>query len=270
MTKLLDEEGFGQYLEAATRRAGVTVEKRDGLILHVVQHGQAHRCKLQMAWSAYQQAPDRLEEIVQSHLRALKAVPPPPPMPTEKEAAESFLPMLQQEQWATQATQATPLPPIYRPFVAGLVIAYIFDFPTHRAYVNRQMVASLLQDGKESEDALHEYALENLRRRVAKLKFQTHGWHNQILVNCETHEGFAATSILLPELLEKWAKKIPGRMLIGIPNRDFLILFSDRHPSGVAPLARQVRTDAGQRPHPLSPHLLTWENGQVRLYQRLH
>jgi uncharacterized protein YtpQ (UPF0354 family) len=86
------------------------------------------------------------------------------------------------------------------------------------------------------------------------------------MVVCETRDGYAATRVLLPDLMATWAERIPGRMLIGIPNRDFLIAFSDRDPAHVATIARQVRRDAAQRDHPLCADLLLWQNGRIREY----
>jgi len=64
-----------------------------------------------------------------------------------------------------------------------------------------------------------------------------------------------------------WAERTPGRMLIGIPNRDFLIAFSDRDPAHVAAIAGQVRRDAAKRDHPLCTDLLLWQNGRIREYR---
>jgi hypothetical protein len=69
---------------------------------------------------------------------------------------------------------------------------------------------------------------------------------------------------LLPDLMAKWAERIPGRMLIGIPNRDFLIAFSDRNPTHLAAIAGQVRRDAAKRDHPLCADLLVWQDGQIK------
>ena len=77
----------------------------------------------------------------------------------------------------------------------------------------------------------------------------------------------SATRILLPDLMEKWAGRIPGRMLLGIPNRDFLIAFSDRDPAHVAAIAGQVRRDVKERDHPLCADLLVWQGGRVREYR---
>jgi hypothetical protein len=64
-----------------------------------------------------------------------------------------------------------------------------------------------------------------------------------------------------------WAGRIPGRMLIGIPNRDFLIAFSDRDPAHVAAIASQVRRDAAERDHPLCADLLLWQDERIRGYR---
>ena len=70
--------------------------------------------------------------------------------------------------------------------------------------------------------------------------------------------------------MSTWSERIPGRMLIGIPNRDFLIAFSDRDPEQVSAIARQVRIDADKREGPLSAELFVWKNGRVRQYQPYH
>ncbi len=68
-------------------------------------------------------------------------------------------------------------------------------------------------------------------------------------------------------LMDSWARRIPGRMLIGVPNRDFLIAFSDRDPVHVAAIAAQVRRDATARDHPLCPDLLVWQEGKIKEYR---
>src|SRR4051812_35816082 len=144
MKNLLDLEAFAAHVEAATRRAGITVEKREGAWLYVRLHGQPQRCNLQPIYQAYQGAPQRLDDVVQTHLTVLKKMPPPPPPPTEKAAAESFLPLFQQAEWLKAATKPGAPPPLYRPFIPGLIVTYVFDTPTYRAYVNAEMAKPML------------------------------------------------------------------------------------------------------------------------------
>lgn len=157
-------------------------------------------------------------------------------------------------------------PPVHRPFVAGLIITYVFDFPDYRAYVNVDMLARIMDRPGSTFDAIHEHALENLRWRTTSHNYETHGLYDKTMVVCETRDGYAATRVLLPDLMATWAERIPGRILIGIPNRDFLIAFSDRSPAHVAAMARQVRGDAAQRDHALCADLLLWQNGRIREY----
>lgn len=113
-------------------------------------------------------------------------------------------------------------------------------------------------------------ALGNLRQRTTNRHYQTHGLGAETLIVCETDDGFGAACILLPELMNKWAGRIPGRMLPGIPNRDFLIAFSDRDPTHMRAITRQVRRDARYKDHPLCANLLVWENGKVKEYRPKH
>ncbi len=270
MQKVLDLAQFISHMAAATRKAGYQVEKQEGVVLWLKLHGTKFRCDLSTAYGAYRGSPDRLDDIVKAHLSALKKVPPAPPPPNEKEAAESLLPMLQQSTWV-QSKAISDVPTLFqRPFVTGIVVSYVFDFPAHRAYLNLPMAQRMMGEGKHSFESFHEYALNNLRLRVAKHNVVTVGAFTNTIISCETHDGYAATSVLLPEMLESWAKKIPGRMLIGISNRDFIIAFSDQNPSGVEGVAGQVRRDASQRQHPLLSRLLLWQDGKIKEYGPLH
>lgn len=70
--------------------------------------------------------------------------------------------------------------------------------------------------------------------------------------------------------MDEWASKASGRLLPGIPNRDFLIGFGDRDPQHVAALVRQVRIDAGRMPRSLSSRILVWQDRRLHELQPLH
>jgi hypothetical protein len=59
-------------------------------------------------------------------------------------------------------------------------------------------------------------------------------------------------------------------MLLGVPNRDFLIAFSDRDPEQVAAITQQIRRDAAQREGGLTAELLMWRNGRVVAHRTVH
>jgi uncharacterized protein YtpQ (UPF0354 family) len=175
--------------------------------------------------------------------------------------------MLQQVRWLEQTQLQKTAPLIYRPFAGGLVITFVFDFPDSRAYVNKTMMAKIMTTPIDTSDAVYVYALENLRKRTTSHDYATYGLHDRTIVVCENKDGYAATRVLLPELLARWAERIPGRMLLGIPNRDFLIAFSDRNPEQVDAITRQVRRDATKREHPLSAGIFIWKDGRISEYR---
>ncbi|MBE2220869.1 MAG: DUF1444 family protein [Anaerolineae bacterium] len=256
---MLTRNAFKQHLKKATEQAGYTVDDKQKKELTVIMHGQPMKCNLDMLYSGYQNAPERLDDIVEAHLAALKKVPPPLPPITEKEAAESLLPLLQSQQWLNQANENKEARLISQPYKAGLCIVYVFDQPQYRAYIHTAMMPDV------PPNAIHEIALNNLRRRTSAKLVQTQGTGDDTLIVCETSDGFAATRILLPELMATWHERVPGKMLLGIPNRDFLIAFSDRNSEKTA-VIQQIRADFKHKPNPLTPDLFTWQLGQIREY----
>ncbi|GAB4579580.1 MAG: DUF1444 family protein [Anaerolineales bacterium] len=258
---------FTTHLEQATIQAGYTIQKREGTVLYIVLHEDAARpmrLDAQQYYATYRANPDRLDDFTHAHLRALKQAAESARPLTETEASRAFLPMLQTPRWLRDAGKKA-LPPIYRPFTAEVIVTYVFDYPSYRAYVNAQMLAPLFQGEQTNLDALHAYALENLRQRTSHSDYEIHGVGDQKLIVCHKKDGFAATRLLLPDLMEKWAKQFPGdQMLIGIPNRDFLIAFSPVDPRHVQAITQQIRRDARWREHGLTPKVFMWEAGVLK------
>jgi uncharacterized protein YtpQ (UPF0354 family) len=152
---------------------------------------------------------------------------------------------------------------IYRPFLADLMICYVIDEPNSLVYINEQH----LECWQIGEHELHEQALANLRDRTAtRGTFTIAGEGAQRLIVANTQDGFDATRLLLVPLLEAWRPQFPGTMVIGIPNRDFLIAFSDVDRTILSNVARQVQFDAAEREHGLTDQLFTLADGQIREY----
>jgi uncharacterized protein YtpQ (UPF0354 family) len=268
--KPLDRNSFVDHIEAATRQAGYVVQQREGMMLTLEMHGQPMRCDLKRMYSVYQQAPDRLNDIVAAHLAALGQANAPRPPLSEKQALEAFLPLLNPAAWLDTVRQQGAEPPVHRPFVAGLVINYVFDLPDARAYIQQGMYNEFLSAPEATPEVIHDMALENLRKRTSRRETKAYGMGDGTIIVCDTKDGFAATRVLLPELMATWAERIPGRMLLGVPNRDFLLAFSDRDPQQVGAMAQQVRRDAAQREGGLTAELLLWQKGRVVAYRTVH
>ena len=137
------------------------------------------------------------------------------------------------------------------------------------AYVNPRLFETLGTASPTPEE-LHTLAVGNLRKRTRHKSYEVHGFGDRMLIVGKELDGYTACRVLLPELLAEWARKVPGQLLVGIPNRDFLIGFSDQDPQHVASILRQVRTDAAKMPRPLTSNVLLWHEGSLREYQLLH
>jgi hypothetical protein len=68
-------------------------------------------------------------------------------------------------------------------------------------------------------------------------------------------------------MLAEVAKTIPGEILIGIPNRDFMLMFSDDDPDRVSAVALQITRDVRQHAHGISDKLFTLTDGEIREYR---
>jgi len=270
MNKILDRETFTSHLEEVTRQAGFSIEKREDDYLYIKFQGYSQRLGLNTLYQRYQATPNRLHTIINSHLNALGNMPDLSTGLTAAQMMQSLLPLLQQKRWLRRTEKREVDPLTHQRFVTGIIVTYVFDFPEYRTYLNDAMLEDIQKESGNTTEYLYQSALDNLRHRIKEYNFERHGRGRNTMVTCESADGYAATSILVPELLEEWANWIPGEMLIGIPNRDFVIAFSDQHPAGSQKLTRQVRSDAQQRENPLFSDLLVWRDGKIREYRPMH
>jgi uncharacterized protein YtpQ (UPF0354 family) len=152
---------------------------------------------------------------------------------------------------------------VYRPFLGDLMIAYVIGEGNRVAYINEQH----LERWQISSYDLHEQAIINLRKRTDDTgSYTATGEGAQRLIIFNTQDGFDATRLLLPDLLAELRGQFPGHMVIGIPNRDFMILFSDAEHTILANVASQIDADATQRANGLTDRLFTLDGGEVREY----
>lgn len=153
---------------------------------------------------------------------------------------------------------------VYRPLLADLMITYVIDEAGSLAYINENH----LERWGIAEHELHAQALTNLQTRTAERgSYTATGSGAQRLIVFNAQDGFDATRLLLSGLLAQIQPQFPGAMVIGIPNRDFLIAFSDADRTILANVAVQIQRDAAERDHGLTDQLFTLVNGEVREYE---
>ncbi len=156
--------------------------------------------------------------------------------------------------------------PAHQSFIAGLVIAYILDFDDFQVSMNPDVVQQFVGQFDPPIELVHQVALENLRARTSNQQYQIRGEGDQITIVCEIEDKFAASRILLPDLMSEWSGHIPGQMLLGIPYRDYLIAISDRDPVHVSQIRKRLKSARDHPGHDLYADLLVWDEGEISEY----
>jgi uncharacterized protein YtpQ (UPF0354 family) len=95
------------------------------------------------------------------------------------------------------------------------------------------------------------------------------GEGDQRLFIFNSNDGYDATRLLLTDILATWAQHVSGHLVIGIPNRDFLIALGDANPDILRSVAAQIQIDAVQRDYGLTDRLFTLVGGEVREYEMI-
>jgi hypothetical protein len=135
---------------------------------------------------------------------------------------------------------------------ADILIGIVLDSEAGYSYV-RQEDAALW--GRTSEELL-EAAIENLNDASRQLPMAMFPEPNLAIV-IETKDGYDAARLLLPGIRRFAAEKLGEPFYAGIPNRDFLIMWSQEADADFQKFCRErIGQDFGEQDHPLSPRIL--------------
>ena len=257
-------EQFGAYMEKRlTLYDEVELLDREGMELRLRVNGADVVADLGNFYVAYNRDPAQLDVVVQNFARTLLGIQPDRATSDYVELSGRVYPILKPIEMLAEVRERKLPMLAYREFLADLMIAYVIDEERSFAYINED---HLERWGISVQD-LHEQAIENLRRRTDdRVTYTTVGAGEQQLFIFNSGDGYDATRLLLADVLADWAKEVPGRLVIGIPNRDFLIAFSDANSEVLRGVAAQVQSDAAQREYGLTEQLFTLVNGVVREY----
>ncbi|MBI5879971.1 MAG: DUF1444 family protein [Chloroflexi bacterium] len=176
---------------------------------------------------------------------------------------QRLMPLLKPREFLREVERSRVEAIVWRPFITDdVIVTLVIDADDSVRYVReREAEAS-----GQSLDDLLETALANLIARTGGDAYEVGGAEGSALFVLATQDGYDATRILLKPLLERLASKVKGELVIGIPNRDFLVAFGSADPAMVAAIGRQVALDAQSRPHPLTNTLFTFRSGQLERY----
>lgn len=165
-------------------------------------------------------------------------------------ARTRLLPQLKSEQWVRDNPGGPHIASVE--FAPGLLLCFALDEPERIVYVTCAMVE---QWGVPLE-RVQGVAQDNLAQRggARLLEIGSEGGRPCALV-LNTQDGYDATRLALPSVREAVAEALGDEYLVGLPNRDFLVAFSERSSELAAGIIRQVRQDYHQMDHPLTARI---------------
>jgi uncharacterized protein YtpQ (UPF0354 family) len=257
-------EQFGAYMEKRlTLYDEVELLDREGMELRLRVNGADVAADLGNFYMAYKRDPAQIDVVVQTFARTLLGIQPDRDTSDYTELSSRVYPILKPIEMLAEVRERKLPMLAYREFLASLMIAYVIDEERSFAYINEDH----LERWKIGVVDLHQQAIENLRRRTdERVTYTAVGAGEQRLFIFNSGDGYDATRLLLSDVLADWAREVPGRLVIGIPNRDFLIAFSDANSEVLRGVAAQVQSDAAQREYSLTEQLFTLANGVVKEY----
>ncbi|KPL86809.1 DUF1444 family protein [Herpetosiphon geysericola] len=262
---LLDQEEFGDVVEERLEQLGGIEElSREGMEIRFRWHGRAVVSELEHFYNAYRRSPAQLESILQSLEAAVRSFAPDRGQELWDELEDRIYPMIKPATMLLEVAERNLPQLVYRPFLADLIICYVIDEPESVAYINEEH----LKTWGVLETTIYTKAVDNLRTKTLKPGMaQVVGEGNQMLFIYSTSDGYDASRILLTDVLNEWAALLPGNLVLGIPNRDFLIGFSDANPEILQRIAMQIAQDAYKLDYGLSDQLWTVKQGQILIYE---
>lgn len=138
------------------------------------------------------------------------------------------------------------------PFLEEVVVSVVIDSEYGYAYVRHEDLVRW----QISQIDLYELARENLKTASEGIELSLIDGP-PALIALQSHDGYDAARILLPEMRQLAAAKLGTPFLAAIPNRDFLIMWpQDADDDFQMSIKTQVLRDHAAQSHPLTSTIL--------------
>ena len=170
-------------------------------------------------------------------------------MPGLELARHRILPMLSPESHSQTEDS------IQVPWVGGLCVSFVLDEDESYRFVHRQM----MQEWQLTIEQLHELAIENLRNYAVDHPLEVTmvgDSEDPRLLMPVRPNAYNCARLLDPGFHGRLRELFGPELIVGIPNRDFFVAVSLKHPSLIQQVRRRVVDDYTNMHHPLTRRLL--------------
>ena len=213
---------------------------------------------------AYRRRPDALDAVVATLLRVSKGERGVPD-PGYQAIADRIIPQLKPVVLLMDLLERGADPIVYRLFLGDIMVTYAIRDQQRLSFLTETQ----LERWGVSEYTVHEQAVANLRTMSQNVSYHVAGEGDQQIVIFNNEDGLDAVRLLLPDLIADAARSMPGNLVIGIPNRDFMVVINDEDVDRITAVSLQIQRDMRQHAHGLTQQLFTITNGEVREFTGL-
>lgn len=152
----------------------------------------------------------------------------------------------------------------YRPFTTGVVLAVVLDAPDGYRYVR----VDDREKWKVSEAELFDQALRNLERTARDISLHEGRGSDKVLM-IQENDGYDAARILVPAIRKHAAELLGEPFLVGLPNRDFIVMWSKANSADFQRSTRDtIAGDFASQPYSISGEVFeVWADGRIQRVQ---
>jgi uncharacterized protein YtpQ (UPF0354 family) len=150
---------------------------------------------------------------------------------------------------------------IHRPLTEGILVAVVLDAADGYGYVRRE-------DGEKwqvSEAELFDQAQKNLERSAREIRLHE-GRSSDKLLAIQENDGYDAARVLVPSVRKHAAELLGEPFLVGIPHRDFIVMWSTTNSPEFHRSTRDtLASDFATQPYSISGDVFeVWADGRIQ------
>lgn len=171
---------------------------------------------------------------------------------------QRIFPVLRHPSFPKQAKDGKSL--VTREHTPESIIYYALDLGTSYILIHSDHV----EEAGWTEEKLHELAIQNISRLDSTPKVDRVGENEFYFIS--RGDGYSASRILNPKLIDWMSRKATGALGIAIPHQDVLIFADLRDQRGYQVLAQIAMDFAVKGDIPISSVAFLWEKGELVSY----
>jgi len=141
------------------------------------------------------------------------------------------------------------------PFAADMIVMYAIDRPSHLEYVSNEVAAAT----GLTADQLHDISVRNLPSRLVTVELHDCG---DGLYGLSAGGTFEASLLLLEDLWQQLAERLPGEPLATVPSRDLLFVIGSAQPNAAELIGARARIELAEKRYAISQSVLVRRGGK--------